>query len=70
MTERPSKITAEFVPAPKLLPPPDKIVIKAPLDKRGFPIFHDLHLTIEQAIEMDDALCEALAVYEDRKPDA
>jgi hypothetical protein len=70
MTERPNKITAEFVPAPELLPPPDKIIIRAPLDKRGFPIFHDLHLTIPQVIELDDALCAAMAVYEDRNKDA
>jgi hypothetical protein len=70
MTERPSKITAEFVPAPQLPPLPDKIVIKAPNDKRGFPLFPNLHLSVEQAIELDDAICEALAVYEDRKPDA
>jgi len=70
MTERPNKITAEFVPAPVLPAPPDKIVVKAPHDNRGHPLFPNLHLTVEQAIELDDALCEALAVYEDRKPDA
>jgi hypothetical protein len=70
MTERSNHITAEFVPSPEVLPPPDKIVVKAPNDKRGFPIFHDLHLTVEQAIELDDAICAALAVYEDRKPNA
>jgi len=70
MTERPDKITAEFVPAPKLLPPPDKIWVRAPNDRRGHPIFQDLHLSIEQAIELDDAICAALAEHEDWKPDA
>lgn len=56
MTERPDKITAEYVPAPKLLPPPDKIVVKAPNDRRGHPVFADLHLTVEQALDLYYAL--------------
>jgi hypothetical protein len=65
---RPDKITAEYVPAPPQ--PPGKIVVKAPYDERGYPVFPDLHLSVAQAIELDDVLCEALAAYEDRGSDA
>jgi|HubBroStandDraft_6_1064221.scaffolds.fasta_scaffold814715_2 hypothetical protein len=68
MTERSDKITAEYVPS--VVVTVDKIVVKAPLDKRGYPIFPDLHLSVAQAIELDDALCQAMAAYEDRSTDA
>lgn len=63
--EFPEKIEATFVPPPVYDPPPAKIVIRAPADKRGNPQFPTLHLTIEQAVELDDAICAALAEYED-----
>jgi hypothetical protein len=72
MTERPDKITAVFVPAPPVTPPPDKIVVKAPNDRRGHPIFADLHLSVEQAWELraalDDALMEGELRAESRVP--
>lgn len=60
MTERPDKITAVFVPAPPVTTPPDKIVVKAPNDRRGHPMFSDLHLSVEQAWELYGELGNAL----------
>ena len=60
MTERSDKITAEFVPAPPVPPPPDKVVVRAPLGTNKYPIFPDLHLSIEQAWELRAALDDAL----------
>ena len=60
MTERPDSITAVFVPAPPVTTPPDRIVVKAPNDRRGHPVFADLHLTIGQAWELRTALDDAL----------
>ena len=60
MTERPDKITAVFVPAPPVTAPPDRIVVKAPNDRRGHPMFPDLNLSVEQAWELRAALDDAL----------
>jgi hypothetical protein len=72
MTERPDKITAEYVPAPATPPPPDKIVVRAPIGTNKYPIFQDLHLSIEQAWELraalDDALMEGELRAESRVP--
>lgn len=54
MTERPDKITAEYIPSPPS--PPDKIVVKAPNDNRGYPLFPDLHLSVDQAWELRDSV--------------
>lgn len=59
-TESADKITVEFVPAPVVTPIPDKIVITAPNDRRGHPIFPTLHLTIDQAIDLHEALGDRL----------
>lgn len=63
MAERPDKFTAEYIPYIPPPPVPGKILVKAPLDKRGNPITHDLHLTPEQAEQLMDALNGALNVY-------
>ncbi len=59
--ERGDKITAEYVPPPP--PAAGKIIIRAPLDKRGHPVFPDLHLTPEQVEELMDAANGAMNVY-------
>ncbi len=59
--ERPDKISAEYIPPPP--PAPGKIVIRAPLDKRGHPKFPDMHLTPEEVEELMDAANGALNVY-------
>ncbi len=59
--ERPDKITAEYIPPPP--PAPGKIIVRAPLDKRGHPIFPDLHLDPNQVEELMDACNGALNVY-------
>lgn len=59
--ERPDKITAEYVPPPP--PAPGMIVVRAPLDKHGHPVFPDLHLSPEEIEELMDACNGALNVY-------
>ncbi len=59
--KRPDKITAEYVPPPP--PAPGKIIIRAPLDKMGHPLFPDLHLTPEQTEELIDAGNDGIQEY-------
>lgn len=59
------KITAEYVPPPPQAP--GKLLVKFPKDSRGYPIYADLHLTIDQAVELDDAICAALVAEEDSR---
>ena len=53
------KITASYVPPPP--PAAGKIVVKAPKDNRGYPVFPNLHLTPDQALELYTALEDVLA---------
>lgn len=59
--ERGDKFTAEYIPPPS--PEPGRIVARAPLDSRGYPLTPDLHLTPEQAEQLRDALDDALNAY-------
>ncbi len=59
--ERSDKITATYIPPPP--PAPGKIVVKAPFDAKGHPLFPDLHLLPEQVEELMDAANGALNVY-------
>jgi hypothetical protein len=59
--ERDDKFHAEYVPPPP--PAPGKIVVRSPIDKRQQPVFPDLHLTPEQAIQLQEALGHALNVW-------
>jgi hypothetical protein len=68
MTDPQDHITASYIPPPP--PAAGKILVKAPKDSRGYPIFPDLHLTVEQAGELDDAICLALLQYEDYEGNA
>lgn len=57
-SKQPDKITVEYVPSPP--PPPGKILVKAPVNERGYPIFPNLHLTPDQALELYVELGNAL----------
>jgi len=59
--ERGDKFQAAYIPPPP--PAAGKILVWAPLDKRGHPICPDLHLTPEQAEQLLEALGTALNDY-------
>lgn len=59
-------ITAEFIPPPA--PAPGKIVVKAPADRRGNPVFSTLHLSPQQAYDLWSALGTALEEAENAEP--
>jgi hypothetical protein len=58
---RSDKYEASYVPPPP--PAPGKILVRAPVDKRGNATHMDLHLTPDQAEQLMDALNDAIQQY-------
>lgn len=60
-SERDEKFHAEYVPPPA--PAPGQIWVRSPVNSKGHPVFPDLHLMPEQAMQLQEALGNALNDY-------